>query len=193
MEIHEAIKTRRSIGRMTDEVPPREAIEKLIDAAIEAPNHYDTQPWRFFVLSGKAREEFGDVLAETLKLRWRDEDTSKLANLMTAERNKPMRSPVLVIVGVKHSQDERIVPREDLQAASAAIQNMLLTAHANGLSAVWRTGDGAYDDKVKAYFDLDPGDEIAGVVYVGYPDPESASRITPRTRSHDGMIEWRDG
>ena len=193
MDISEAIKTRRSIGRMTQDPPPRELIEKMIDAAIEAPNHYDTQPWRFFVLSGKAREDFGDVLAETLKLRWRDADTGKLDNLMGAERAKPMRSPVLVVVGVKHSDDERIVPREDLQAASAAIQNMLLTAHANGLSAVWRTGDGAYDDNVKAYFNLEAGDEIAGVVYVGYPDPESVSRITQRVRSADGMIEWREG
>ena len=70
---------------------------------------------------------------------------------------------------------------------------MLLTAHAQGLSAVWRTGDGAYDDNVKAYFNLDPTDEIAGVVYVGYPDPESVTRITARTRSPEGMIEWRDG
>src|SRR5262245_925208 len=118
MEVIEAIKTRRSVGRMSQQEPPREIIEKLIEAAVEAPNHHNTEPWRFFVLRGAARERLGDALAERLQRAWRG-DESKLEAGLIAERSKPLRSPVLIVVGVKHSDNERIDPREDLQAASA--------------------------------------------------------------------------
>jgi nitroreductase len=193
MDVMDAIRSRRSIGRMTQDEPPREVIEQLIDAAVEAPNHYDSQPWRFYVLTGKAREDLGDVLAETLKTRWRG-DESKMEAGLASERAKPMRSPVMIVVGVKHTgEDDRIIPREDLQAASAGIQNLMLAAHSLGLSCVWRTGDGAYDDVVKAHFGLEPRDEIAGMVYVGYPDPESVARVAPRARTSKGLTEWRNG
>ena len=190
MDVLEAIKTRRSIGRMMADEPPREVIEQLIEAAIEAPNHHNTEPWRFFVLSGKAREEFGEVLARSLRARWRGDD-SKIDGFLIAERAKPLRSPVLIVVGVKNANNERIDPREDLQAASAAIQNILLAAHARGLSSVWRTGEGVYDANVKAYFNLEPQDEIAGIVYLGYADPEARAGTPARQRS--AITEWRNG
>ncbi len=189
MEVIDAIVNRRSLGKMTKETPPREAIEKMLQAAVHAPNHHDTQPWRFWVLSGKAREDLGNELAESLKLRMSDMEQSKLDGLMFAERAKPMRSPVLIVVGVSPERDKPMDMREDLQAASAAIQNMLLTADSMGLAAIWRTGDGAYDDHVKAYFGLKPTDEIAGIVYVGYPDT-SLPPMPSRTREHSAKTEW---
>src|SRR5690349_21639903 len=153
MDLIETITARRSKGKMMrDELPPRALIEKVLAAAVHAPNHYNTQPWRFFVLSGEAREQFGDALAEALKAREAGLDASKLEGLMLAERAKPMRSPVLVVVGVQSQKDDMMERREDLQAASAAVQCMLLAADSVGLAAIWRTGEGAYDDSIKAYF-----------------------------------------
>lgn len=192
MDVIEAIKTRRSIGRMSKQEPPREVIERLIEAAVEAPNHHNTEPWRFFVLTGPAREQLGEVLAERLKRAWYGDESKLEAGLM-AERAKPLRSPVLIVVGVKHSDNERIDAREDLQAASAGIQNLLLAAHSYGLTTVWRTGEGVYDDAVKAHFGLSPQDEIAGMVYLGYADPDAAATAMPRSRAAGSLTEWRDG
>src|SRR3954447_14387278 len=121
MDLIEAIAGRRSKGKMMrDEVPPRALVEQVLGAAVHAPNHHDTQPWRFYVLTGDARAEFGDALADALKAREAGVDASKLDGLMTAERAKPMRSPVLVVVGVQSQHDDMMERREDLQAASAA-------------------------------------------------------------------------
>ena len=79
--------------------------------------------------------------------------------------------------------------REDLQAASAAVQNMLLAANSLGLAAIWRTGDGAYDDRIKTYFGLRPVDDIAGIVYLGYPDPSMPADT--RQRAYADRTEWR--
>lgn len=193
MEVLEAILSRRSIGRLTGEAPPRDVIEKLLEAAVAAPNHHHTQPWRFFVLSGAARERFGDVLAEALVERMQGEVPEKVQALKESERAKPLRAPVLIVVGVKHTADERVVPVEDLQACSAAIQNMLLAAHGLGLAAQWRTGDGAYDARVKAYFGLEPSDEIAGIVYLGYAADGVVEQLRPRDNTYADKVEWRDG
>jgi nitroreductase len=188
MDVFEAIRSRRSIGKHLPDPPPRELIEQMLAAAVEAPNHHETEPWRFFVISGKAREDFGEVLESALRKRMSGEDRQKVDGLAKAERAKPLRSPVLIVVGVKHDitekGGERIVAREDLQATSAAIQNMVLAAHGLGLAAQWRTGDMSYDPNVKRWFGLSPDDEIAGIVYVGYRDAE---RDVMRIRRHD----WR--
>ncbi len=190
MEVIDAIVNRRSLSKMTKETPPRDLVEKVLSAAVHAPNHYNTQPWRFFVLSGKAREDLGNELAESLRLRMSEIEQSKLDGLMFAERAKPMRSPVLIVVGVSPEKEGAMEMREDLQAASAAIQNMLLAADSLGLAAIWRTGDGAYDDHVKAYFGLKPSDEIAGMVYLGYADT-SLPPLPSRDREFAGKTEWR--
>src|SRR5690606_17793291 len=100
MEMLEAIQLRRSRGKMRADAPPRELIEQVLQAAVHAPNHHDTQPWRFYVLANGARADFGDALAEALKRRAGDIEPAKLEGLLFAERAKPMRSPVLIVVGV---------------------------------------------------------------------------------------------
>jgi nitroreductase len=191
VEVIDAIVSRRSLGKMLRDAPPRELVEKVLAAGVHAPNHHNTQPWRFFVLRGKAREQLGKRLAESLRRRVDGADAAKLEGLMTAERAKPMRSPVLIVVGVTSERDDPMTLREDLQSASAAIQNMLLAATSLGLAAIWRTGEGAYDDYVKAYFSLRPQDEIAGMVYLGYADT-SLPPLPSREREFAGKTEWRD-
>src|SRR5262245_39889198 len=113
MDLIEAIASRRSKGKMMrDELPPRELVEKVLGAAVHAANHHDTQPWRFYVLSGDARDAFGDTLAGALKQRESGLDATKLEGLMVAEKAKPMRSPVLVVVGVQSQRDDEMERRE---------------------------------------------------------------------------------
>ena len=190
VDILESIAARRSRGKMRPEAPPRDLVERVLQAGVHAANHYDTQPWRFFVLTNEGRSEFGEVLAQALSRRLGEADSTQREALMKGERAKPMRSPVLVVVGVQSESDDPMTRREDLQAASAALQNMLLAATSLGLAAVWRTGDGAYDDSVKDWFNLKPADEIAGILYLGYAD-ESFGPAPARQRDFADKTEWR--
>ena len=103
MEVVEAISTRRSVGRVSDKPLPRQIVEKLLAVAVAAPNHHESEPWRFFVLSGKAREAFGNALADSLRNRRPDMDAERLEALCAAERMKPLRAPVLIVVACKRS------------------------------------------------------------------------------------------
>lgn len=161
--VMEVIRTRRSIGKVRPEQPPREAIQLMIEAATWAPNHRMTEPWRFFVVAGEARRALGEVIAARHVQDGQTEIAAKAAS-------KPLRAPVVIAVAVEPVVGPKIVEIEEVEAGAAAVQNMLLVAQALGLATIWRTGAPAYDPAVKAFFGLAPSAHLLGFVYVGYPD-----------------------
>jgi len=166
MELFEAIKTRYSAKTVKTDAVPREVIEKILDAANHAPNHYKVRPWRFFVLTGNARNKLGEVMAASQNDRMPDLPQEALDKT----RALPLRAPVVIAVGVDKPAEPKVLDLENYAAVSAACQNMLLAAHALGLGAIWRTGEWARDAKVKQFFGLAEDQHIAGFIYVGYPD-----------------------
>ncbi len=180
MSVFDIIKQRRSIGKVTDQRPTREQIERVLQAATHAPNHHKVEPWRFFVLAGHARQELGELLFSSLASRLEDTTSDKAQALLSKERGKPLRAPVLIIVASLHSTQSNVLDIENIEAAAAATQNMLLTLEEMGLAAQWRTGDAAYDPHVKQWLGLAEEDAIVAFLYVGYPDmPYSERHPTP--------------
>src|SRR5829696_9071699 len=96
MDVLEAIRTRRTAGKIRGDVPPREVIEELLEAATWAPNHHLNEPWRFFVLTGDERVRFGEAMAEDL-LRGHDPNTDQAHAVVEAQRQKACRSPVIIV------------------------------------------------------------------------------------------------
>jgi nitroreductase len=174
MELFEAIYTRMSIGKVKPDPVPRELIEKMLAAGAQAPNHHKVQPWRFVVLSGAARHRLGEVMARSLLRR----QPEVMAEVLAQEQAKPLRAPVLIAVGVDRPSGPKIVEIENVCAAAAATQNMLLAAHALGLAAHWRTGAAATDPDVKKFLGLAPDQHLISFVYVGYAvvEPQPYSR-----------------
>lgn len=166
MDALEAILTRHSIAKVKTDPVPHEMIEKLLQAAVQAPNHYHVRPWRFVVLTGKSRNELGEILAQALK----KQNPELPESGMEIERAKPLRAPVLIAVGVDKPADPRVLEIENICAVAAAVENLLLAAHAVGLGAHWRTGSAARDPEVKKFLGFSPEQELISFVYIGYPD-----------------------
>lgn len=190
--VFETIKQRRSIGKMTEQVPTRQQIERMLEAATHAPNHHKVEPWRFFVLAGKARNELGEIMAAVQAARMTDTTNAKAQAILSKERAKPLRAPVLIVVAAERSQQDNVIEIENVEATAAAVQNMLLVAEEMGLACMWRTGDSAYDSRVKLWLGLAPEDHIVAFVYVGYA-------AIPRLERRPGSIEqkaiwlgWKD-
>jgi nitroreductase len=173
MNVLEAVRTRRSIGRLAGDVDDGD-LRLLVEAALWAPNHKLTNPWRFTALRGAARERLGavwsEVVAKTTTLEGQDRET-----LLARESRKPLRAPLLLVVSVRTDADP-VVAIEDFAAASAAVQNLLLLAHDLGYGAIWRTGAMVYRSEINEFLELAPDDRIVGIVYVGRPamDPPRA-------------------
>ena len=180
METIDALLKRRSAKTLTDPAPDEGALALLLECAARAPDHGRLRPWRFIVIRGAARERLGELMAEQLRRKL----PAASAETLQRERQKPLRAPLIVAVATIHNAAARIPPIEQMLAAGAAAQNMMLAATALGFGAMWKTGDAAYDDTVKAALGLAAGDAIVGFLYLG---TAPADAIPPPTRA-----EWQD-
>ena len=192
MTIFQTIKRRRSIGKMTSEVPNREQVERMLEAATHAPNHHKVQPWRFFVLAGHAREELGTVMADALAARLDETTSDKAQALINKERGKLLRSPIIIIVAAERPNLPNVLAIENIEAVAAAVENMLLTAEEMGLACMWRTGDAAYDPRVKAWLGLSAEDHIVAFVYVGYAAIPHLERKPTPFEEKTTWIGWEE-
>lgn len=174
--------TRRSVPRCGGEVE-RAVVEKLLAAAVRAPNHHLTQPWRFVVLRGDARAELGRAWAAGLERLGKD--ASKVPD-------KVLRAPVIVcVIESPHLHNPKVVEVEEHHAVGGAIQNMLLAAHSAGLGAMHRTGDVVRMPEVRELLSVADGELIAGFVYVGQPPEGDERRPQSRRTDPSEITEWR--
>lgn len=183
----EAIRTRRTVKRFEAErFPARELLEQVIESATWAPNHHLTEPWRFVVVTGDARKRLGEALAEGLA---RLSAGGPAPELVEREKEKPLSAPVIVALISSPKVGESISTQEEIVAAGAALQNMLLAAHSLGLATSIRTGLHSYSEGIREFFGMQGDEKLIGMVYVGY-----ATGITPpgkRTPFRDKVV-WRE-
>ncbi len=71
----------------------------------------------------------------------------------------------------------------------AAVQNLIVAAHALGWGTMWKTGAPAYDARVKRALGLDAADAIIGFLYLGTPVGEVMAGSRPAPESF--LVEWR--
>ena len=192
MSVFDLIKRRRSIGKMTGERPTREQIEHMLEAATHAPNHYKVQPWKFIVLADKAREELGGVMAKSLASRLEETTSDRAQALLDKERNKLLRSPVIIVVVAEPPQLPKVLEIENIEATAAAVQNMLLVAEEMGLACMWRTGDAAYDPRVKQWLGLAPDEHIVSFLYVGFPAIPHLERVPVSFKEKTTWLGWEE-
>lgn len=115
MDILHAIMTRRSIRKFTGIPVDDDQLDKIIRAGFQAPSAHNMQPWEFIVIRDQ------ELLKEIKEFH----PYAK----MTVDAGCS-----IVVCGDTNKQTNRGFLVAD---CSAAIQNMLLTAHGLGLGAVW--------------------------------------------------------
>ncbi|HET9948586.1 MAG TPA: nitroreductase family protein, partial [Longimicrobiales bacterium] len=119
MSILDIIASRRSIKEFTSRPVGREEIERLLDAAVTAPNHRLTQPWRFYVLGPEARRAYGRVLGARKAARIEDPEAGRAVARKVEEAHAAL--PAMIVVTVVLDDDPEI-REEDYAAAFMAIQ-----------------------------------------------------------------------
>jgi nitroreductase len=188
----QTITRRRSIGKMTPAVPTRAQVERILEAATHAPNHHCIQPWRFLVLAGQARIELGEVMAESLLDRLGETEQEVGDALLMKERGKLARSPIVIAVAAEYPRQSGVLEIENVEAVAAAVENMLLTAEELGLAAIWRTGEAAYDPRVKRWLGLAEEDHIVAFLYLGYPAFTLPERVPVPFQDKTTWLGWED-
>lgn len=182
MRIHDTISARRSIKRFTDRPVTREEIELLLEAAVQAPNHRMTEPWRFYVLGPEARQAFGLVLGGRKAKRVEDPEAARAVVAKVAEAHAAL--PAMLVVSMTLDENPEI-REEDYAATCMAIQNLCLAAHELGLGTHLKSGAVMDDPGARGAFGVPDGERVVAMIELGepahVPDPKPrkpAARLT---------------
>jgi nitroreductase len=186
MQVADAIRERRSIKRFTDAPVSREQVETLLSAAVLAPNHRLTEPWRFYVLGPDARAAYGRVVGGR-KAKKIDDPAAARATIdrVTAEHRA---LPAMIAVAIAVNANPEIL-EEDHAAAMMGIENLSLLAVAMGLGTHLKTGAVMADPAARAAVGVGDDERIVAIVNVGVP----AETPAPKPRgSAASRTTWRD-
>jgi nitroreductase len=91
------------------------------------------------------------------------------------------------VIGCVHASP-KVPPQEQVLAAGCAAHSILLAAHAQGIGAVWRTGDMAYNPQVAAGMGLAADEQVVAFLYLGTPEREL--RAVPQLQVSDFVTTW---
>ncbi|MEM0049207.1 MAG: nitroreductase family protein [Candidatus Bathyarchaeia archaeon] len=178
--VENVIKDRRSIRLFLPKNVPQDLVLRLIDAARWAPSAHNAQPWRFIVIFDPIVKK---KLAEAMASDWlrdleRDGVPQEEAKRLAEESIKRFsEAPVLIIAAITmremHKYPDRRRRRFEhlmaTQSLAAAIQNLLLTAHAEGLGACWFCAPLFCQETVRRVLRIPRDVEPQALIALGYP------------------------
>lgn len=192
---------RRSIRKYKETPLKREQIERILQAAAMAPSAKNQQPWRFIVVQGGAKQHMIDAMHAGINRFERGEGYFRAVGpLLAAARHTVsimQQAPVTVFfVNTKGmalekelSAAERMLDLLNVQSVSAAVENLLIAAQAEGLGTLW-IGDIFFAEReLAAWLGLGRRETLMAAVAVGYPDETPSAR--PR-KPMEELISWME-
>jgi len=188
MTLDAALAGRRSVRQFSPRPVERALVEEVIAAACLAPAPHHSHPWRFVILSPDARAALTQAMGE----RWRQDlerdglPEARIRRLLSRSRSRLTAAPVLILAGVvaqaqRPWPDPRRQRAEELmfaQSMGAALQNLMLAAHARGLGSHWISAPLFCPDAVCLALDLPSDFQPQALVAIGYP--KEGLRLPPR-------------
>lgn len=133
------IESRQNVSpkRLVEPGPSPQQFEALMSLAAAAPDHGLLRPWRFIVVPAAQRHRLAEVFALALI----DRDPGATLDQIESAREKAYRAPLLMVAVSCLGPREPDIPRlERMISMGAAVQNLLLGAHAMGFGAGLTSG-----------------------------------------------------
>lgn len=188
------VERRQSIRAYKSDMPPKETIERLLNAAMHAPSGKNRQNWRFFVVTGKKRDEYlaysqkswlgiKDILQQRLKpslYQFTERFFFTLGN-----------APVVIFCYSHNDKSERY--HTSIGSVYMAAENLNLAAVVEGLGTCTMGAPLEIRDEVDKFLGVDKLEEykkgeleLLCAITLGYPDhqPPKAWRQT------EGRVTW---
>jgi len=148
-----------------DPAPDDAQLKKILEAAMRAPDHGRLHPYRFISIRGDGRSRLSDLFGRAVQRR----DPNVEPAYLKKQQDKPLRSPLIVVVVASLIESPKIPQIEQMLSAGAAAHNILLASNALGFGSIWLTGDNAYDDLVRGELGISKNEKIIGFIYLGTP------------------------
>ncbi len=183
MDLHQFLRTRRSIRRFKPDPVPDSVMQKILTTAAFAPSAHNRQPWRFVVITDCAIKQ---ALAEAMALDFERDLTrdnlppEKIQAQIKRSKERITSAPVAILLCLDMSEmdsysDEKRNHAEytmAVQSVAAAGLQLLLAAHAEGLGGVWACWPLFAQETIQKTLNISETWEPQAMMFVGYPDTE---------------------
>ena len=193
-DFYHLVQSRKSIRKFKPEMPPQDMLERILTAATHAPSGKNRQNWRFFIVTGKKRDEYlkhsqkswlgiKDVLHKKLKPSLYEFTERFFFTLGEA--------PVLIFCYSLNTPEERY--HTSIGSVYMAVENLNLACLVENLGCCTMGAPLEIKEEVDRFLGVDQlpeykqGElELLCAVALGYPDhnPPKAPRKT------EGRVSW---
>jgi len=164
--VADCIRTRRTVKDYTGEAVPRVLLERWLDLAGWAPTHRMTQPWRFAVLEQPAIVRLAEFLRGEPAIAAVPDPAKGAAKLAKLLDRLPTLGAMIQVTWVRDANPA--IDLEEHAAAAAAVQNLLLAAHADGWASFWSSTPALGQAQTLTWCKLDPHTQgFLGSVWIG--------------------------
>ena len=186
MDVFDTIYSMRAMRRLKPDPVPKDLLEKILSAGIQAPSGQNTQPWAFLVLTETANKKFfGDRYNYWLKERFGDlllknDTSSPYGRTIKAARHlgdHMHEAPVILMVfgkrdwpfNVKEGDRKGNAP-PSYGSIYPCVQNILIAARALGLGASLTTMHQMFEAEIHDEFNVPRTHGIVATIPIGYPE-----------------------
>ena len=186
-ELHNFLRSRRSIRRFTSDPVPDSVIETILTTATFAPSAHNRQPWRFVVVAdSSARKKLAEAMADDFQHDLESDGIppEKIQAQLKRSKDRIISAPVAILLCLDMSEmdsypDKRRIKAEfrmTVQSVAAAGMQLLLAAHAEGLGAVWACWVLFAVETIQEALELPKTWEPQALYFLGYPEVIPAVR-----------------
>jgi len=155
--------------------PDDHELDLILKAGVRVPDHGKIGPWRLQVLRKPAQAMLGDIYAEVYAAT----NPEARDDQIEAERARPSRAPILIVVSSRLHREHKIPEIEQLLSCGAVCQNLLNAATLLGYAAQWLTEWPAYDERIKKALAVPSDQHVIGFVSIGSAAEPPNERTRP--------------
>lgn len=191
MDLHNFLRTRRSIRRFKPDPIPDSVIENILTTATFAPSAHNRQPWRFCVVTDlSVKQKLANAMAIEFERDLEKDQLppTEIQKRTTRSRERMIAAPVLIMLCLDMSEMD-VYPdkkrkqaefRMAMQSVANAGMQLMLAAHAEGLGSVWVCSPLFVQNTIQEVLNLPQAWEPHAMFLVGYPAavPELRERKT---------------
>ena len=164
------IRHRRSIKPVdmdSSRAVERTLLTTILEDATWAPTHGLTEPWKFIVHQGGARQRLAETMqcvyqATTPANEFREDKMKKMGE-------NPLLAPVVIACVMERRGGAKIPEVEEIEAVACALQNLQLSATAAGLGCYWSSPPLLGTREFAEWLQIGVEDRCVGLIYLGWP------------------------
>lgn len=187
MEFFEVVRNRRAVRKFKPDTVSEDIVYKILDAANWAPSGMNTQSWEFIVVGGDKLKAMGESLARIMEPMAAKMEEAKREAYLDSMRNY-YGAPLAIIALAPVGKNDTL-RKMHLEGVSAAFENLLLAACAEGLGSCWMTSPIQDEAFLRNLLGIADDKEIVAVTPIGYPaaTPKAPPRLDPDLKT---KVTW---